>query len=171
MKHAFLITAYRDFSSLESSIDQLLKLDESLIFVTVDKKQRAFIKKILKNSHFLNNARVQWRFDLTINWGSYAHVQAYLDMCQEALNHNADYFHSMTGQCKVIVKPSVFIDFFRKSNNQSFIEYFNLPKLGWDGRLGGLGRMIVLMPVNMANISKELINMWSAFKKCLSYPG
>ena len=141
MKHAFLITAYRDFLSLETSIDQLLKINESMIFITVDKKQKAFIKKIQENSHFLNNSRVQWRFDLTINWGSYAHVQAYLDMCNEALNHDADYYHSMTGQCKVIVKPSEFIDFFKKSNGQSFLEHFNLPKLGWDGKLGGFGRI------------------------------
>ena len=141
MKHAFLITAYRDFSTLEANIDQLLKINDAIIFITVDKKQKEFIKKIQSNSHFLNNCRVQWRFDLTINWGSYAHVQAYLDMCNEALNQDADYYHSMTGQCKVIVKPSEFINFFKKSKGQSYIEYFNLPRLGWDGKLGGFGRI------------------------------
>jgi hypothetical protein len=141
MKHAFLITAYRDFLSLEENLDQLLKINDAIILITVDKKQKEFIKKIQENSHFINNSRVQWRFDLTINWGSYAHVQAYLDMCQQAINHDADYFHSMTGQCKVIVEPSKFIDFFKKSNGQSYLEYFNLPKLGWDGKLGGFGRI------------------------------
>jgi hypothetical protein len=140
MKHAFLITAYRDFLSLESSIDQLLKIDESVIFITVDRKQKEFIKKIQENSDFLHNSRVQWRFDLKINWGSYDHVQAYLDMCKQALNHNADYYHSMTGQCKVIVRPEEFCKFFAE-NKYSYIEYFKLPRKGWDGKHGGLARM------------------------------
>lgn len=141
MKHAFLITAYRDFLSLESSIEQLLQINESIIFITVDKKQKKFIRTIYENSDFLDNRRVRWRFDLTINWGSYAHVQAYLDMCKQALNHDADYYHSMTGQCRVVVNPSKFNDFFKKTNGQSYLEYFNLPKPGWDGKLGGLGRI------------------------------
>ncbi len=141
MKHAFLITAYRDFSTLEANINQLLKIKDSIILITVDKKQKEFIKTIQENSHFLSNSRVEWRFNLTINWGSYSHVQAYLDMCKEALNQDTDYYHSMTGQCKVIVKPDEFINFFKKSNGQSFLEHFNLPKLGWDGKLGGFGRI------------------------------
>lgn len=141
MKHAFLITAYRDFLALEANIDQLLKINDAIILVTVDKKQKEFIKKIQENSDFLRNSRVKWRFDLTINWGSYTHIQAYLDMCNEALKQDADYCHSMTGQCKVIVKPSEFIDFFKKSNGQNYLEYFNLPRLGWDGKLGGFGRI------------------------------
>lgn len=141
MKHAFLITAYRDFLTLEANIDQLLKIDDAIILVTVDKKQKEFIKKIQENSDFLCNSRVKWRFNLTINWGSYAHAQAFLDMCNEALNQDADYCHSMTGQCKVIVKPSEFIDFFKKSNGQSYLEHFNLPRLDWDGKLGGFGRI------------------------------
>lgn len=140
MKHAFLITAYRDFFSLESSIDQLLKINESMIFITVDKKQKKFIKQIQENSNFLHNSRVQWRFDLIINWGSYSHVQAYLDMCERALNHEAEYFHSMTGQCKIIVSPSEFCKFFN-GNKNSYIEYFKLPRKGWDGKQGGLARI------------------------------
>ncbi len=140
MKHAFLITAYRDFFSLESSIDQLLKINESMIFITVDKKQKEFIKQIQENSNFLHNSRVQWRFDLIINWGSYSHVQAYLDMCERALNHEAEYFHSMTGQCKMIVSPSEFCKFFN-GNKNSYIEYFKLPRKGWDGKQGGLARI------------------------------
>ncbi len=140
MKHAFLITAYRDFFSLESSIDQLLKINESMIFITVDKKQKEFIKQIQENSNFLHNSRVQWRFDLIINWGSYSHVQAYLDMCERALNHEAEYFHSMTGQCKIIVSPSEFCKFFN-GNKNSYIEYFKLPRKGWDGKQGGLARI------------------------------
>ncbi len=140
MKHAFLITAYRDFFSLESSIDQLLKINESMIFITVDKKQKEFIKQIQENSNFLHNSRVQWRFDLIINWGSYSHVQAYLDMCERAFNHEAEYFHSMTGQCKIIVPPSEFCKFFN-GNKNSYIEYFKLPRKGWDGKQGGLARI------------------------------
>ncbi len=140
MRHAFLITAYRDFAALESSIEHLLKIEDCFIFITVDKKQRGFISEIKANSKFLNHSKIQWRFDLTINWGSYGHVQAYLDMCKQALEIHADYYHSMTGQCRVVLNPSEFTSAFSKKS-ENYIEFFQLPRKEWDGKLGGLGRI------------------------------
>ena len=36
MRHAFLVTAYRDFATLSSLIDQLLSLSDSYVYINID---------------------------------------------------------------------------------------------------------------------------------------
>ena len=132
MRHAFLITAYRDFPALSSLIEQLLSVGESRIYINIDGRSKKLIeqtKGYLKN---LSNPRINLQTQ-TVRWGSYEHFDVYMQMAYKALADNCDYFHTITGQCRIVKPVSVFQKFFEEHYTQNFIQHFELPDVNWNG--------------------------------------
>ena len=132
MKHGFLITAYRDAPMLEALIEQLLALPDAHLWINIDGRYPQVIATIKSYLERLQNPRVQLSTQ-RVRWGSYEHMEVFLQMAQAALQAGCEYFHTITGQCR-IVRPLVqFEQFFNAANGKSFIQYFALPDVNWNG--------------------------------------
>jgi hypothetical protein len=132
MKHGFLITAYRDFESLKGLIEQLLGLPDSHIFINIDGRSKALISQTMNYLLRLNNPRVYLQTQV-VRWGSYEHMDVFMQLAQLAFDKRCEYFHTITGQCRIIKPISEFEDFFRQNQGKSYIQYFGLPDENWNG--------------------------------------
>jgi hypothetical protein len=142
LKHAFLITAYRDASSLIGLFEQILQIDQAVIYCQIDGRSISVIQTM--NNWLTENPtikpRVHLRSNQTIRWGSSDHLLAQLSLAQSALDDGANYFHTLTGQCRIISTLDTFTDFFENNSGKNFIEHFPLPSPTW-ARQGGLERI------------------------------
>ena len=145
MKHAFILTAYRDPESLKRFIGQLLNIQDSQIYCCIDRKSESMAAEILawvqseaKTDSRFNNIRII--HDQVIRYASTDHLNVQMRLIKEAINDGADYCHTLTGQCRLIVTPQFFTQFFDLHEGQNFIEIFKLPASHWSGD-GGLNRI------------------------------
>ena len=132
MKHGFLITAYRDFDALQGLFEQISNLSDAYIFINIDGRNKALIAKTKNYLLTINNPRIYLQTQV-VRWGSYEHMDVFMQLAQLALNSGCEYFHTITGQCRIIKPLSEFEDFFRQNQGQSYIQYFELPDENWNG--------------------------------------
>ena len=132
MKHGFLITAYRDFDSLQGLIEQLLNLSDAHIFINIDGRSKTLISQTKNYLLILNNPRVYLQTQV-VRWGSYEHMDVFMQLAQLAINKGCEYFHTITGQCRIIKPLDQFEDFFMQNQTHSYIQYFGLPDENWNG--------------------------------------
>jgi hypothetical protein len=140
MKHALLITAYKDFEQL----DHLLKqFDENFnIYIHIDKKSK------MENDVFeqiLKNPRVEFlEKRYTVNWGGLNHLKSYLSLSQEALkNLENGYFHLITGQDFPLKNSHYFNNLLFNSDSEeiSYINFAEMPAMKLWNIDGGMGRL------------------------------
>jgi hypothetical protein len=142
LKHAFLITAYRDEHSLIALFEQILQIKNANIFCQIDQRSESVIQSIrlwLKKNSAIQH-RIHLELDQIIHWGSSDHLFAQLRLAKLALQDHADYFHTLTGQCRIITSINTFKNFFDENIGKNFIEHFPLPNSSW-ARQGGLERI------------------------------
>jgi hypothetical protein len=132
MRHAFLVTAYRDFSTLSSLIEQLLSVSDSRVYINIDGRSKKLIEQIQSYLDNVNNPRVNLQTQ-AVRWGSYEHFDVYMQMAKKALADSCDYFHTITGQCRIVKPIPVFEQFFKENSNQNYIQHFELPDVNWNG--------------------------------------
>ena len=132
MRHAFLVTAYRDFATLSSLIDQLLSLSDSYVYINIDGRSKSLISQFKQYLQQLNSPRVYLQTQ-TVRWGSYEHFDVYMQMASKALANQCEYFHTITGQCRIVKPISFFEDFFEKNHHLNYIQHFELPDVNWNG--------------------------------------
>ncbi|MCE7527887.1 beta-1,6-N-acetylglucosaminyltransferase [Polynucleobacter sp. IMCC 30228] len=132
MKHGFLITAYRDFDSLQGLIEQLLNLPDAHIFINIDGRSKTLISQTTNYLLGLNNPRVYLQTQV-VRWGSYEHMDVFMQLAQLAFDKECDYFHTITGQCRIIKSLAQFEVFFEQNQRHSYIQYFGLPDENWNG--------------------------------------
>jgi len=145
MKHAFILTAYRDPESLKRFLKQLIAIEGSQIYCSIDLKSTQMAQEMntwLTEQISLdpNYARIQLFHDQVIRYASTDHLNVQIRLIKQALLDGADYCHTLTGQCRLVVAPEKFISFFNQYEGQNFIEYFSLPAKHWSGD-GGLARI------------------------------
>jgi hypothetical protein len=132
MRHAFLVTAYRDFPSLSSLIEQLLSVSDSRVYINIDGRSKKLIDQIRVYLSNLNSPRIDLQIQ-TVRWGSYEHFDVYMQMAKKAIADNCEYFHTITGQCRIIKPIPVFEGFFEEHSTQNYIQHFELPDVNWNG--------------------------------------
>jgi hypothetical protein len=49
------------------------------------------------------------------------------------MQDGCEYFHTITGQCRIVRPLNQFEEFFEKEKGKSFIQYFALPDVNWNG--------------------------------------
>ena len=158
LKHAFLITAYRDPQSLQTLITQLLAIENALVLCHIDRRSKGMIaimqawvdEQQISNSH-LNRLHLQ--FDQAIFWASSNHFQIQIEMAKQALLLGADYYHTLTGQCRLLCSPAEFLHFFDANAGLNFIEHFELPAPHWSFN-GGLDRIRFFELYDLIDIKK-----------------
>lgn len=133
MRHAILITAYKDLYS----VYQMLEYFDSdfEIFIHIDKKCKEDYSCLQQRPY----THVYKTF--TIDWGDFNHLQAIILLCRESFKYSeCNYFHLITGSDYPIVPLSEFKAFFSKNCQNNFVEHFPLPRAGW-GSEGGIERI------------------------------
>jgi hypothetical protein len=132
MRHSFLITAYRDAPMLQALIEQLLALPDAHLWINIDGRYPQVIAQIKPYLERLNNPRVHL-WTRRVRWGSYEHMDVFLKMAQAAIHAGCEYFHTITGQCRIVRPLDQFEQFFKDAKGKSFIQYFELPDVNWNG--------------------------------------
>jgi hypothetical protein len=132
MRHAFLVTAYRDFEMLKNLIEQLLCVNDSRIYINIDGRSNKLILLIQDYLRSSNNPRVNLQTNI-VRWGSYEHFDVYTQMAKSALEDNCEFFHTITGQCRIIKSIATFEKFFEENRNKNYIQHFPLPDIHWNG--------------------------------------
>jgi|LakMenEpi03Aug12_release.lakeMendotaPanAssembly.Ray.scaffolds.fasta_scaffold426434_1 hypothetical protein len=123
MKHAFLITCYKDIKALNNLISDIKKIKKTKIFINADKQQKNFIHqlKLLKKK---NNLYITYD---KRNWGSVKHYDAFIKILNIAIRQDCNYFHWVDGRTRIVVKQKYFSNFFQRNKKKTFINYFKLP--------------------------------------------
>lgn len=137
MKHAILITAYKDFKELKRLVDQF---DENFnIYIHIDKKsiveQRDFdMLKETTNVAFVSQ-------EYTVNWGGVNHLKSYLLLSEEALKKAENqYFHLITGEDFPIKNNSSFKSLFKEEiKSKIYMDCVKMPREDWSN--GGMDRL------------------------------
>jgi Core-2/I-Branching enzyme len=132
MRHAFLVTAYRDFPTLSSLIEQLLSVSDSRVYINIDGRSKKLIDQIRVYLSNLNSPRIDLQTQ-KVRWGSYEHFDVYMQMAKKAIADNCEYFHTITGQCRIIKPIPAFEKFFEENFTQNYIQHFELPDVNWNG--------------------------------------
>jgi len=89
MRHAFLVTAYRDFPTLSSLIEQLLSVSDSRVYINIDGRSKKLIDQIKAYLKNLNSTRIDLQTQ-TVRWGSYEHFDVYMQMAKKAIADNCE---------------------------------------------------------------------------------
>lgn len=148
MKHAVLITAYKDFQQLADLVSSLDKHFD--IYIHIDK--RAYVDKdTMKTLQAQQHVKsVEQLFPA--NWAGRNHVQAILALCHKALygSPSATHFHLISGADLLVKTSDELFRFFEIHPKQNFMEFFRLPSAKWTG--GGLGRLEFIHPLDRLNI-------------------
>ena len=132
MKHAALITAYKDFDALCSLVNALS--DFSFVYIHVDKKSkihrvRPDVLNVLREHRGVR--LIQSRY--SVSWGGINHLYACLGLARAALQEPGhQFFHWITGQDYPVRTPAEFEDFFALHRNNSFVDArpFPVKKMG-----------------------------------------
>lgn len=122
MRHAFIITAYKDFGFLKKTVE--IYLQEADCYIHVDKKAD-IPKDFLEWANRTNGVYVYSKYK--INWGSYKHISAILYLMKEALGKGTySYFHVISANSFINRPMQDVVRFFEESNNKNFLETVDL---------------------------------------------
>nr|WP_315177552.1 beta-1,6-N-acetylglucosaminyltransferase [uncultured Flavobacterium sp.] len=126
MKQAILITAYKNYHHLEEII-QCFDANFEL-FIHLDKKSKISDIELANLRKYDIVKLLEQKYK--VNWGGFNHLKSILYLTEQALkNPDNSYFHLITGHDFPIKKSSYFVDFFMNNNNE-YIDYWNIPKIG-----------------------------------------
>ncbi|GAA4303609.1 beta-1,6-N-acetylglucosaminyltransferase [Nibribacter koreensis] len=161
MKHAFLITVYKNPCQLLQLIDSL-NSESSVFFIHVDRKSKSFMddpcsaKLSGRDNVFFAKDRID------VKWGGFSHLQAIVALLKESRNYsNFDFYHSLTGQDFPIKPISYILDYFLKNGNSEFIEFRNLPTEKWPN--GGIDRLEFMHFNDYFNPKKKMFKTLNSF--------
>lgn len=146
MKHAILITAYKNPKQLCELIDFF---DEDYSFyIHIDKKSKIASSDIMQLESKSSVKLVSREYN--VNWGSVDHLKAILLLSKEcAKNKNVDYVHLITGQDFPVKSPKQISKFLQENYGAEFLSARPLPLKTWID--GGLSRVIYYNPYEIFN--------------------
>jgi hypothetical protein len=106
-KHALVLTAYKDFEFLKELCEVYSKY--FYVYIHIDKKSN-ISESDMKYLNALDNVSAISRYK--INWGSYLHVQAILDLLEMAEQDENDYVHVLSANTILVRHPNELLEFF-----------------------------------------------------------
>ena len=139
MKHAILITAYKDLKQLADLVDEF---DATYfnVYIHIDKKSKVdknIVETILNK---LNVKCIERKY--IINWGGINHLNAYLLLSEIALKDQENvYFHAITAQDYPIKSVEYFNQLLKIpiGEQNGYMEYFKMGEKKWKN--GGMDRL------------------------------
>ncbi|GAB6120601.1 beta-1,6-N-acetylglucosaminyltransferase [Dysgonomonas termitidis] len=137
MKHAILVTAYKNPQQLNELVDFF---DEDYSFyIHIDKKSRITGSdiKMLEEKPAVKLVSREYR----VNWGSVDHLKAILLLSKEcAKDKDIDYVHLITGQDFPVKSPQQISGYLKENYGTEYLSARPLPIKTWIG--GGFNRVI-----------------------------
>lgn len=118
--HAFLIIAHNEFDILEKVI-KLLDDNENHLYIHIDKKVKDF--NFDKFSSIAKKSKIFFTNRINVSWGGYSQVQCELLLLKEAIVHNYEYYHLISGVDLPLKTNEEIHDFFNKNKGKEFISY------------------------------------------------
>lgn len=118
--HAFLIIAHNEFDILEKVI-KLLDDNENHLYIHIDKKVKDF--NFDKFSSIAKKSKIFFTNRINVSWGGYSQVQCELLLLEEAIVHNYEYYHLISGVDLPLKTNEEIHDFFNKNKGKEFISY------------------------------------------------
>lgn len=118
--HAFLIMAHNEFDILEKVI-KLLDDNENHLYIHIDKKVKDF--NFDKFSSIAKKSKIFFTNRINVSWGGYSQVQCELLLLKEAIVHNYEYYHLISGVDLPLKTNEEIHDFFNKNKGKEFISY------------------------------------------------
>lgn len=137
MRHAVLITAYKNFEQLASLVDYF---DGNFdLYIHIDRKSDFSAEQIRAISERPTVKYLVRKY--RIHWGGFNHLKSILHLAEAAVkNETVSYVHLITGQDFPIVTRNRFLSFFAENAGRQFIEVFPLPTERWTD--GGMDRLL-----------------------------
>ncbi len=171
MKIGFLILAHRYPNQLKQLIRSLLLVNDSRIYLHVDKKSNELFDEISAEFSFNNRVRfIGNRY--RVYWGSFNQIRATFALMKSAFeSRTEDYFMLLSGQDFLIKSPSALISFISENKEKQFVMNFKLPDSQWrDGGLNRLSHFSFDIPgrpwfSNKLNSAIERLHIYSGFKR------
>ena len=118
--HAFLIIAHNEFDILEKVI-KLLDDNENHLYIHIDKKVKDF--NFDKFSSIAKKSKIFFTNRINVSWGGYSLVQCELLLLKEAIVHNYEYYHLISGVDLPLKTNEEIHDFFNKNKWKELISY------------------------------------------------
>jgi hypothetical protein len=149
MRHAFLITAYRDPAALLELVQDLGPA--AYVHIHWDRKQPIGEEWADRIGAMPTVHTFSRRF--RVNWGSTRHLQVILFLAREALkDHGIDRVHTITGSDRPVLSANAMDHFFQQKADREFMELFPLPTDRWEG--GGLQRLTLFHPLDHLDVRR-----------------
>lgn len=125
MRHAFLITAYRDFDFLKRTVEIYTTDSRVDCYIHVDKKVN--MPKDLEEWG-RNQKRTYLFSEYKVNWGSYRHISAVLFLMKQALaTDQYDYFHIISANSFITKSIDDVLSFFEQNEkNTNYVQVIDL---------------------------------------------
>lgn len=153
MKHAFLITAYKDFEQLIDLVKVLDRLYACGIYIHIDKKSKKQAEFILPILNEISSVRFIGA-GYKVNWGGFNNLRAQLLLLKKAHGDllGYDYYHLITAQDFPLCGDLEFDKRLGEFNN-SFIYTEKFPVEGW--KEGGFTRVKYYHFLNVFNLRNK----------------
>lgn len=136
MKHAILVTAYKNFEHLQ---DIVLSFNEYFeIYIHIDQKSSLDLVILNKLTAPKQVKLVSRKYK--VNWGGINHLKCILHLAKEALkNKEIERFHVISGHDYPIKNCNYFLEYFKKHQSENYLNYHELPSSRWPN--GGMDRL------------------------------
>lgn len=122
LKHAYLIMAHNNFTTLEILLE-LLDHEDNDIYVHIDKKSKSTFKEDINLSRF--SSKIFFVDSLDVKWGHYSQVECELELLKTATNKKYDYYHLLSGMDLPIKSRKYIQDFFTENFGKEFVHFDN----------------------------------------------
>lgn len=149
MKHCFMILAHNQQELLKMLIKQL-DYENNTIIVHIDKKLENFNIEDFYN--LVQAGKIVFFKDrLDVKWGGSSLMMCEINLMNEAMKYECDYYHLLSGVDLMIKNNNYFNEFFEKHNGEEFfvfdqkameirsmlsrVRYYHLPVVKFSNRL------------------------------------
>ncbi len=121
MKHAFIITAYKDFDLLDRMLSIYTEKYDIDCYVHIDKRNKD-LRSVIKRLNAIPNVVAISKY--RVNWGSIYHPLCMMELLKIASGKGYDYFHFIPANAFIGVSPEKFHSFW-KNKDMSFVEHID----------------------------------------------
>lgn len=119
-KHAYLVTAYNNFYTLEKLLC-LLDDERNDIYIHIDKKVKEFDFDYF--SDLCKYSKVTFVPRVKVSWGDYSQIQSILELLEQSAINNYKYYHLISGADLPIKTQDYIHDFFSKNDGKEFVGF------------------------------------------------
>lgn len=128
MEQAIIITAYKNFDHLEKLVRSLS--NDFNIYIHIDKKSKIEEKEVKKIKCIATTKKCAVNIKYSINWGGYNHLNAIIDLLQEAYEDKNEYFHIISGEDFPVISSKEIFEFGNRNKEKIYMSYKKASELG-----------------------------------------